>query len=430
MVGLVPIRIVVAGGNYAGLSAVKALYSTLLAPSADTSTDIASLASLAGLERPVEITLVDRRDGFVHFIGMTRGLTEPEYGAKLWTPYAEVAWLQHPSIKIHQASVTKITNTHVHTQTTADKTKVILPFDFLVICLGEGRFAPIGTAATSKSQFVEQINKTFGEIQAARSVAVVGGGAVGIEMAADVKCDFPEKQVTLVHSRPLLLPGPFKDEFRGIVSDILRKDIGVKLSLANRVIAQSPRSPDMNEGSDDPELVSSTATGAKLTLSNGSHLSADYVIRCLGTRRKLAGLVDLADKSIFDKTGIRVKDTMQVDASGLDNIYACGDICSRDTVKLAGVAMYGGYIAGRNIARCILYGSETQLEMGQKYSSKIMLLMGKDHFAMQIADEIWDTERTRQFATPDMGLDSCVRALALNCYPEYEPLEPIIPTEI
>ncbi|KAJ1802065.1 hypothetical protein LPJ75_006301 [Coemansia sp. RSA 2598] len=423
MIGIAPIRIVVAGGNYAGLSALKALYSSLLA----APTEAAAATASRTLSRPVEITLVDRRDGFVHYIGMTRGLTEPEYGAKLWTPYADVSWLQHPSIKIHQATVTKITTTGVSTLTIVDNAPVELPYDYLIICLGEGRFAPIGTAARSKHEYMELMKKTHGEIQKAGSVAVVGGGAVGIELAADIKCDFSEKKVTLVHSRPLLLPGPFKDEFRVIVGDILQKKIGVDLVVNSRVVAQTPRSADMDISPADPEYTSSTASNAVLTLSSGKQMSADYVIRCLGTRSKFADLVDLSEKSIFDTTGIRVLDTMQVDSPGLTNVYACGDICSRDTVKLAGVAMYGGYIAARNIARSVLYGAETPLEDGLKYPSKIMLLMGKDHFALQMADEIWETEKARPYATPDMGLDASLKALGLDNVPLYEQLDPISP---
>ncbi|KAJ1882969.1 hypothetical protein H4R99_001199 [Coemansia sp. RSA 1722] len=403
-----PIRIVVAGGNYAGLSAIKALYSSLLA----------SPRSPPAAIPPVEITLIDRRDGFVHYIGMTRGLTEPEYGAKLWTPYASVPWLQHPQIHIRQATITKITSTSVQTQRNNNETADVL-FDYLVICLGDGRFAPIGTAATSKAGYLEQIQKAFEEIRAAGSVAVVGGGAVGIEMAADIKCDFPEKQVKLVHSRQLLLPGPFKDEFRQTVLDIMQKDIGVDVVLGNRVVSQTPQSADMLTSNRDPEYISSTVTNATLTMANERQLAADLVIRCLGTKPKYQELVDLP--GVFDSTGIRVQDTMQVD--NLNNIYACGDICSRDQVKLAGVAMYGGYISGRNIARAVLYGGEAKLENATRYPSKIMLLMGKDRFALQMADEIWDTERARPYATADMGLDNCIKALALDGIPAYESLE-------
>lgn len=35
----------------------------------------------------------------------------------------------------------------------------------------------------------------------AKNIAVIGGGAVGVELATDIKSYYPEKSVTLVHSR-------------------------------------------------------------------------------------------------------------------------------------------------------------------------------------------------------------------------------------
>jgi apoptosis-inducing factor 2 len=44
--------------------------------------------------------------------------------------------------------------------------------------------------------------RTFQErIKAAKKIAVIGGGAVGIEMASDIKSVYPKTDVTLVHSR-------------------------------------------------------------------------------------------------------------------------------------------------------------------------------------------------------------------------------------
>jgi pyruvate/2-oxoglutarate dehydrogenase complex dihydrolipoamide dehydrogenase (E3) component len=42
-------------------------------------------------------------------------------------------------------------------------------------------------------------------IKSAKKIAVIGGGAVGIEMASDIKSFYPEKDITLVHSRDQLL---------------------------------------------------------------------------------------------------------------------------------------------------------------------------------------------------------------------------------
>ncbi|KAJ2792562.1 hypothetical protein GGI18_000298 [Coemansia linderi] len=405
------IRIVVAGGNYAGLNAMQHLYSSLLAVDPKAATN----------QRPnVEITLIDRRDGFIHCIGLTRGLTEPEFGADLWVPYSTVPWLQHPSIRIVSGTVTEMTPDKVHLSN-GDS----YGFDYLLVALGLSRFAPIGLRSSTKAEYVEEIAESYAKIHAAQSVAIVGGGAVGLELAADIKSDFPEKQVTLIHSRSLPVPGPFKDEFRNIVVDIMQ-DIGVDLVLGERVIAQTPKSGDMSydrtlKSSPEPELVGTMSTNAELTLASGRVIRADLAIRCLGTLDKRRVLQLPLASDVFGADGIAVKDTMQIDSEHYSNIYACGDICSRALVKLAGVGMYGAYIAARNISRSVL-GLE-KLEEGIRYPSQLMLLLGKDHFALQLGDEIWEKERTREHVHKDMGLLKCVEVMSLHKEPEYVSLD-------
>ncbi|KAJ2194952.1 hypothetical protein GGH18_002066, partial [Coemansia sp. RSA 530] len=196
-----------------------------------------------------------------------------------------------------------------------------------------------------------------------------------------------------------------------------------------RVIAQEPASADMADTfTDMPEHVSSTATDATLTLSGGQTLHGDWVVRCLGTRDKksIINLPSSTQEPIFGANGIRVKDTMQIDDVAYPHIYACGDICSRDTVKLAGVAMYGAYIAAINIARTIssVSNDSPTLEESPLYPSKILLLMSKDHFIMQLGDEIWEKEKTRQYVSDDMGLQGSINGLSLNKVPAaYSPFD-------
>jgi NADH dehydrogenase FAD-containing subunit len=42
-------------------------------------------------------------------------------------------------------------------------------------------------------------------IRQSQSVAVVGGGAVGVQLSSDIKDFYPDKDVTLIHSRERLL---------------------------------------------------------------------------------------------------------------------------------------------------------------------------------------------------------------------------------
>ncbi|KAI8318999.1 FAD/NAD(P)-binding domain-containing protein [Martensiomyces pterosporus] len=407
-------RIVIAGGNYAGLNALHHLYAGLLAkkPAGDTSP-----------HPNVQITLIDRRDGFVHYIGITRGLTEPSFGPQLWVPYKTIPWAQHnPHIGFTQATIKEITANAVVLE---NGSKV--EFDYLVVALGQSRFAPIGVSSTTQDEFVKELSESHEEIHKAQNIVVVGGGAVGVEMAADIKCDFPEKKVSLVHSRALPIPGPFSDKFREEVVGILQ-DIGVDVVLGERVIDHQPPTEDQAASTELaarlPERVKSTGTNSVLQLSTGRKLHADWVIRCLGTRNKYSLISLPGETPLVGPNGLKVKPTMQLNSPLYPHIFACGDICARDQVKLAGVAMYGAYIAARNITRAVLGQSESQYELADEFPSKLLLLMGKDNFAFQMGDEIWDKERTRPFVYDDMGLDHCIRSLSLRETPAYAALLP------
>ncbi|KAJ2775084.1 hypothetical protein IWQ57_000544 [Coemansia nantahalensis] len=388
-----PTHIVVAGGNYAGLNAMRHLYSTLLAGPAPAA---------------VHLTMIDRRDGFLHYVGMTRGLTDLEYGEQLWVPYAASPWLRHPQITVKQGTVVRITDRCVELAGGE-----MVWFDYLVLALGVARFAPIGVCARTKRDFVHGLAATHAQLAAAKSVAVIGGGAVGIELAADIKSKFTAKKVALVHSRAKLLPGPFLEALRDAVADILEHRLGVRLVLGRRVVAQDPVSADMWGATSNPECVRAVATAATLTLDDNSALSCDLAIRCLGVHNRHALLDFPPDVDITGPAGIRVRPTMQVDDDRLPHIYACGDICDRYQIKLAGVAIHGAYIAARNIARAVLHPARSDLDTSVPRPVGILLLLGHDHSVWQSGDTLHDEHTARMVSDDDMTLARSIAALSL-----------------
>ncbi|KAI7824923.1 hypothetical protein BX661DRAFT_199455 [Kickxella alabastrina] len=120
-----PINIVIAGGNYAGLSATKNLYIKLLATNSDYDG-----TKQAPPNPNIKITLIDRRNG-------------------------DLPWLQHSSIAVKKNIISRITPTHVGL---ADDDKHVA-FDYLVIALGQSRYAPIGVASSTKTEYLEAMSK-------------------------------------------------------------------------------------------------------------------------------------------------------------------------------------------------------------------------------------------------------------------------------
>jgi NADH dehydrogenase FAD-containing subunit len=81
-----------------------------------------------------------------------------------------------------------------------------IPFDYLVVATGTKLRAPGTMEHDEKPQSVKYFQSYQKAIENAKSVVIVGGGAVGVQMAADLKELYPEKEVTLVHSRQQLMP--------------------------------------------------------------------------------------------------------------------------------------------------------------------------------------------------------------------------------
>ncbi|KAJ2780347.1 hypothetical protein GGI15_003569, partial [Coemansia interrupta] len=349
-----PIRIAIAGGNFAGLSAVKSLYTHLLAAPDHDGT------SQAPANLSISITLIDRKDGFLHYLGMTRGLTQPAYGNSLWLPYASMPWLSHPSITVRQNIISRICPSHIELADSPDSVE----FDYLLVALGQSRRAPIGSAASTQEAHLRDMAKYHGEIEAAQNIVVVGGGAVGTELAADLKTDFSDKHITLVHSRNLPVAGPFSDVFRRHVVDELEK-LGVDLVLGERVVSQNASAqdafnvevPTKHKYADVlPELVDTVGRDVVLTTDSGRTLHADLVFNTLGasTRAPLIALPESAGQPpLFAADGLRVNAALQLDDPLYPHIFAAGDVASRDKVKLAGAAAGAGRMAGANIAKLV-----------------------------------------------------------------------------
>lgn len=76
----------------------------------------------------------------------------------------------------------------------------------VVIATGCTQKVPARLLSTGKDAACAELRVIQGTIKGAGRIAVVGGGAVGVQLATDVKNTYPDKDVTLVHSRAKILP--------------------------------------------------------------------------------------------------------------------------------------------------------------------------------------------------------------------------------
>jgi hypothetical protein len=94
-------------------------------------------------------------------------------------------------------------------------------------------------------------------------------GAVGIEMAAELKMVSPDLDVTLIHSRDKLLSAePLPDDFKDKTLDLVRES-GVKVILGHRVLDTTKVATECGK------------TAWKLELSDGTSMMAGHVVSAI-----------------------------------------------------------------------------------------------------------------------------------------------------
>ncbi|XP_042339406.1 apoptosis-inducing factor 2, partial [Plectropomus leopardus] len=124
--------------------------------------------------------------------------------------------------------------------------------------------ASLQTAVHTYEDFVK-------EVQAAGSVLVVGGGSSGVELAAEIKTEYPDKKVVLIHSRMALADPQLLPSVRREAKEVLLEK-GVELLLGQKVANLSQLQLNV------------TRNNTEVTTERGDRLTTDLIICCTGLR--------------------------------------------------------------------------------------------------------------------------------------------------
>lgn len=109
-------------------------------------------------------------------------------------------------------------------------------FEYLAIATGVTQSPPAKLLSTEKKGACEELRVLQERIREAESIAVVGAGAVGVQLAADIVTFSPGKKVTVVHSRDRILSS-FGERLHDFVMGKLEK-IGVEVVLGERPVLE------------------------------------------------------------------------------------------------------------------------------------------------------------------------------------------------
>lgn len=213
-----------------------------------------------------------------------------------------------------------------------------IPFSYLVLATGCRLPAPGNVASEEKAGGIDYFRKLQTTVKDAQRIAIIGGGAVGVQMACDIKEVYPDKQVTLIHSRRNVM-SRFDTRLHDIIEERAR-ELGIDLVLGKRVaipIEGYPKAGPYN-----------------VILQDGTAIPTDLAITATGLTPNSGLLSDLSPSLINPANGfVKVRPTLQFQGEQFDNMFALGDIADSGANKAARPGMQQGEVVTSNILAMI-----------------------------------------------------------------------------
>ncbi|KAJ5689856.1 hypothetical protein N7462_004248 [Penicillium macrosclerotiorum] len=304
------------------------------------------------------------------FVGRPRFAIVSGQEHKAFIPYSGIfsAATNPTSHSVIQARVTSVQPHHIELDREWQGSKQI-PFDYVVVATGTRLSKPAGMEFDDKRSSVDYLQKHQADVKRAQSILIVGGGAVGVQMATDLKEWYPEKKVTVVQSRPRVMP-TFNPQLHELVSRRF-DELGVKLITGSRVAIPPGGFP--NNGSP-----------FNVELTDGTTESTEFVILATGQTPNNQLVANLepstpdGESIVNPENGyIRVRPTMQFLDAKYSNLFAVGDIADTGAQKAARPGAAQAAVVAKNI-QALIEGRNPE-ETFVKGPGAIHLTLGMKH---------------------------------------------------
>ncbi|ERT03036.1 apoptosis-inducing factor (AIF)-like mitochondrion-associated inducer of death 1 [Sporothrix schenckii 1099-18] len=405
-----PFKILVVGGSYGGLAAALNLSDLCLGKAAHAAAGYVGQDAFPEETEPIhaEITIVDERDGFYHLIGSPLVFANKVYADKAWVLYKDILALQtSPNIKTIHGSVTSVemaskTATIAAAAAAGGATSTV-SFDFIIVAAGLRRAFPVVPQSPDKASYLAEVNPHIEAVSTAQDgVLVVGGGAVGIEMAAELKLAQPHVKVTLAHSRSRLLSSePLPDNLAEKTLDILKEN-GVGVVLEHRL--QETRELD---------------GGVKeVVFTNGHTLRVNAVVFAISKSQPSTSFLPAA--ALNEEGYIKIQPNLffPPEVPNYDCALAGGDIVKWSGIKRCGGAMHMGYYMARNAherMRELVFGAPPQYQTLKPVPAMIAIALGHNALAFQTGGELqFGKDVADRYFAEDVGFEICWKIMGLG----------------
>ncbi len=243
------------------------------------------------LQRDFAVTLIDSKDYFEFTPGVLRCLVEPAHIRKVQALHTHY---------LHEAKVVRGTAEALREHEVVVDGKPI-PFDYAAICTGSSYHLPFKQANLVRHLRAGTLRDAAAVLHKAKSVLIIGGGLVGVELAAEIAWKYPRKRVTIVHAMPALIERNHP-RAQKIAERFLRKR-GVQLVFN--------------------ELVQ-PGEGPTFSTNTGRTFTPDLAFLCTGITPNAALLRPHLAGAVTERGQIKVNAHLQVE--GFPRLFAAGDV--------------------------------------------------------------------------------------------------------
>ncbi|MEK6846979.1 MAG: FAD-dependent oxidoreductase [Nanoarchaeota archaeon] len=286
-------KVVIIGGGFAGSKAARKL------------------------QNKCDVTLIDKEDFFEYTPGILRALVEPEHYKKVYIKHEK--YLNKTRVVV--GGVKSISDKKV----ALDHGKKV-DYDYLVITSGSNYVFPIKEENVFFAKRFKHLLEAYDKIKKSRRIAIVGGGIVGVELAAELATHYKGKELFLIHSHPKLMER--NNSKTGEYARRFLEKRGVEVILDEKIIKTDKR---------------------HLIGRSGKKYPYDAVFFTVGITPNVDFMKN--NFSQFVSRGISVNEYLQLD--GKPNIFVAGDVTSLAEEKTAQNAEKHGEIVAKNIISLI-----------------------------------------------------------------------------
>lgn len=332
------------GGSFGGLTSLKYF--------------VKEFISINKSDIEVKIYLIEPRAGFLNVLGIPKALLSAEFAKEIYLN-TENFNLEFETVEsndvefkekvlnlksnqvlpknlhlhlIHGKCIKYLNSNEVQYKVNEDDELKNLKFHYSAFSTGRSRPWPMDPVGFNEEGYVKEVEKFLPKIEEAKIISIVGGGALGIEVAGEIKESYPDKVVNLIHPHDHVPPEKFASN--NLIINLKKHILEMEINLIlNTRIEKELENKD-------------------LLTTSGDTIESELNIWCNSHTNNIEPLLPVFKDSIDSKNEVIVDTNMLM--KDQDNIFVIGDVTNFPIIKTAGGAFRQGEKVGQSLINIVV----------------------------------------------------------------------------